>query len=119
MGWFPNLCRYYEIEQRAHRAGEDARATHELYLRLCEQFYKEDANVFVPQQLIYQVKREAPASKHQKDRLRQMLAEKKLTTKIAIDHMSRNEVSRMVDFIRSGQFSRLDLLESNLSLEKK
>lgn len=115
----PTLCRYYQIKQRAHRADEDARATHELYLRLCEQFYQEEEKAFTPQQLIYQVKKEAPATQRQKERLRFLLEEKKLGLNIEIDHMTRNEVSRMVDFIRSGQFSRLDLLESNPSLERK
>ena len=38
------LCEYYQIPHQAHRAYEDAKATHLLYQKLCELFYFESGN---------------------------------------------------------------------------
>lgn len=92
-----DLCAYYGIEQRAHRALEDARAAHFLYQRLRERFYEEEA--FRPQQLVYKVKKEASASKKQKERLLSLIDKHKLYIPIEVESMSKNEVSRLTDQI--------------------
>ncbi len=68
------LCGRYEIPHKAHRALEDARATHLLYGRLCREFEKEgEEGLFAPSPLRFEVKKEAPATPGQKERLRAMI----------------------------------------------
>lgn len=92
-----SLCRYFEIPHKAHRALEDAKATHALYQKLCENFFeKED---FRPQPLIYKVKKEGPVTKPQKERLYRLLAQHKLTPDYDVELLTKNEASRQIDKI--------------------
>lgn len=93
----PFLCKHYHIDYMPHRALEDARAAHMLYRKLAEEFYTETD--FKPLSLIYQVKKEAPASKHQKERLCNLIDKHKLIVDYDIDSLSKNEVSRYTDKI--------------------
>lgn len=96
----PFLCRHYEIAYTPHRALEDAGAAHMLYLKLADEFGSEAAaKDFKPQPLIYQVKKEAPASKHQRERLCELIDRHKLIVDYEIDSLSKNEVSRYTDKI--------------------
>ena len=102
------LCKYYEIPHKAHRALEDAKATHLLYGKLVEQFLdKEPAEggLFVPTPLNYQVKRDTPATKAQKEQLYRLLEQKKINLPVDIEQLTRSEASRLVDKIKSGQIS--------------
>lgn len=102
------LCSHYEIPHKAHRALEDARATHLLYQTLCGEFGGEDG-LFAPTPLCYQVKREAPATPRQKERLRAMInlcrgmkprwgrGEELPDLKVDVERLSRNEASRLTD----------------------
>lgn len=97
-----DLCVYYGISQRAHRALEDAKAAHFLYQRLKAEFQKEGSEpetVFRPQKLIYKVKKEATASKKQKERLLSLIGKHKLIMTTDVDSMSKNEISRLTDQI--------------------
>lgn len=92
------LCRYYAIPHNAHRAMEDARATCLLYERLREEFLtKETEKEFTPEKLIYQVKREQPATRLQKERLYKLLEKHKLLQDLDVDKLTRNEASRYTD----------------------
>ena len=93
------LCAYYEIEQKAHRALEDAVATHKLYWKLAEDFYKENEKDFEPQKLIYNVKRETPITKAQKERLSKLIALHNIDYLYELDCLTRNEASRITDQI--------------------
>lgn len=95
------LCAYYGIEQKAHRALEDAVATHRLYQKLIEQFYKEDEKDFVPQKLVYNVKRETPITKAQKERLSKLITLHNIDYLYDLDCLTRNEASRITDNILS------------------
>ncbi|MBO5093545.1 MAG: 3'-5' exonuclease [Lachnospiraceae bacterium] len=92
-----DLCAYYGIAQQAHRALEDAKAAHFLYQRLKAEFDMPES--FRPQQLVYKVKKEASASKKQKERLLSLMRQHKLTMTTEIESMSKNEVSRLTDQI--------------------
>ncbi len=102
-----DVCAYYEITQPAHRALADAVSAHLVYQRLKQDFYisrgidddNEIEKDFCPQQLIYKVKKEAPASRLQKERLSALLAKHNLSIETEVDSMSKNEVSRMTDKI--------------------
>lgn len=96
----PFLCSYFEIPHQAHRAVHDAEATAVLYQKLWEKFGGEqNRELFEPRQLVYQIKREAPASKLQKERLYQLAEKHKLIIDHDIDRLTRNEASRMTDRI--------------------
>jgi len=98
------LCVHYQIPHNAHRALEDARATHYLYEKLCGAFcVPGDAAQnpavldFVPQMLSYQVKREGPATPAQKERLQKLLRQYNITPDYEVEWLTKNEASRKID----------------------
>lgn len=93
----PFLCKHFGIPQQAHRAMEDAKATAVLYRVLAEKFYEKEAFGSFP--LIYQVKRQSPATKAQKERLYKLIDKHKITLDQDIDRLTRNEASRLADRI--------------------
>lgn len=108
------LCNYYAIPHQAHRALEDARATHLLYHKLVEQFYEKETGeggLFVPTALSYQVKRDTPATKAQKEQLLRLLEQKKINLPVDVERLTRSEASRYVDKVKSGQISAADVAE--------
>ena len=95
------LCGYYHIPHRAHRALEDAEATHFLYEKLAEQFYSEEESLFQPKQLCFRVKKDRPASKSQKEKLYRLARQHKISLREDVERLTRSEASRIVDKIRS------------------
>ncbi len=95
------LCDYYHIPHRAHRALADAEATHVLYGKLAEQFGAEEETLFWPQPLHFQVKRDTPITKPQKERLYRLLAQHNITLSIDVEKLTRSEASRFTDKILS------------------
>ena len=99
------LCEYYHITQNAHRALEDAVATSHLYQRLLGDFYMTEQQTdsgektFAPQKLVYQVKRESPITKSQREYLERLLLYHKIEPDFEIDCLTRNEASRKTDHI--------------------
>ncbi|MDE7251471.1 MAG: 3'-5' exonuclease [Acetatifactor sp.] len=102
------LCQYYQIEHHAHRALEDARATHFLYHKLVELFYEKEAqeggagHLFLPSPLHFQIKRDTPATKAQKEQLYRLLEQHKIVMNVEIERLTRSEASRWIDRIKSG-----------------
>lgn len=113
------LCKHYEIPlEEAHRAYHDAKAAHLLYRRLCEEFYEKEAATFQPKPLLYGVKKEVPITPRQKTYildltqkyhiavengqivLPQILVEK-LGDRLDMEHMTKNEASRLIDCLLS------------------
>ena len=108
------LCRYYEIPHHAHRALEDAKATDRLFRKLAELFYEEKNGeqaltesdgktakntLFAPKPLHFQVKRDTPATKPQKERLYRLLEQHKITLEADVEKLTRSEAGRLVDKI--------------------
>ena len=93
------LCNYYGIEQKAHRALDDAIATHFLYQRLLQDFYMGNETDFSANQLVYNVKRETPITKAQKERLSKLITLHKIDYLYDLDCLTRNEASRITDQI--------------------
>ena len=95
------LCEHFEIPIQAHRALEDARATHILYEKLLELYGTDPdrAKDFEPVPLICKVKRESPATKAQKERLTKLLALHQLTPDYDVSMLTKNEASRQIDRI--------------------
>ena len=93
-------CRYFAVDPgESHRALSDALAAHYLYQELKNRYFLEVPEVFAPQPLIYKVKREQPASKKQKEVLRELLKYHRITLSVQIDSLSKNEISRLTDQI--------------------
>lgn len=94
-----DLCVHYGIEIQAHRALGDAKATHFLYQKLREEFGEQHDRDFLPTPLVYQVKREGPATPAQKERLERLLAQHQITPDYEIGMLTKNEASRQIDKI--------------------
>lgn len=125
------LCKHYQIPlEEAHRAYHDANAAHLLYKKLGEEFYDKEAATFLPKQLLYGVKKEVPMTPRQKAYILG-LAEKyhitiengqiimptvlvpKLGDRLDIEHMTKNEASRLIDCLQSRMRTATDNLSSD------
>lgn len=91
------LCDYYQIPHHAHRALADALATHILFGKLAEHYNKEEDELFIPVQLHFQVKRDTPATKAQKERLYRLLELHKIIPEADVEKLTRSEASRITD----------------------
>lgn len=94
-----SLCSYFGIPHEAHRALGDAAAASALYLRLAELFYKDHEGDFKPRPLHWQVKKETPVTKSQKERLYKLLDKHRITVGYEIEKLTRNEADRIMDRI--------------------
>lgn len=95
-----SACQYFMIDPgKSHRALADAKAAHLLYQELRKRHFQQMPELFSPNQLIYKVKREQPASKKQKEVLRELLKYHRINLSVQIDSLSRNEISRITDKI--------------------
>lgn len=100
-------CEYFGVvQEKAHRAMADAAAAHLLYQEMKRRFGRECPQAFTEKSLIYKVKKEQPASKRQKEHLQYLLKYHKISLTVQIDHLSRNEISRITDKIIS-QYGRI------------
>lgn len=93
------LCKYYEIPHHAHRALADAEATVALYQKLVAEFYEKDSKVFESAPLHYNVKKETPVTKAQKERLYRLIAQHNLIVDYDVEKLTRSEASRYTDKI--------------------
>lgn len=98
----PAACRYFHIPlENAHRAVSDARAAHLLFQHLTKSYKDRRPEIFREKPLIYQIKKEQPATKRQKERLHDLIKYHKIEVSVQIDHLTRNEASRLTDQILS------------------
>lgn len=100
-------CSYFGVGQdTVHRAMADAVAAHQLYQEMMRRFGGERPEAFSEKSLIYKVKREQAASKRQKEHLQYLVKYHKISLTAQIDHLSRNEISRITDKIIA-QYGRI------------
>ena len=93
-------CAYFGVAQdTAPRALSDAYAAHNLYQELKKRFGGERPELFTAKMLQYKAKKERTASKRQKEHLQDLLKYHRIDITVEIDHMSGNEISRMIDKI--------------------
>lgn len=91
---------YYGIDpETAHRALSDARMAHFLYQTVKKGYFKAHQEMFFGKPLIYRVKKEQPATKKQKEGLRDLIKYHRINLSVQIDYLTRNEISRMTDKI--------------------
>ena len=91
------LCNYYQIPHKAHRALNDAEATHLLYQKLAGEFFKEEESLFDRQMLQFQVKRDTPITIPQKEQLYRLMKQHNLTVDVDVERLTRSEASRLTD----------------------
>lgn len=100
-------CGFYNISQvQAHRAEADALSAHLLFQQLLLRCGGQEQELLAPKSLIYKAKRDQPATKRQKDYLRDLIKCHRIDITVQIDSMSRSEASRMIDQIIS-QYGRM------------
>lgn len=93
-------CTYFGVTpETAHRALSDAMSTHLLYQKLMEAFGGTRSELFEAKPLIYKAKKERPATKRQKEHLHDLLKYHRIEATVQIEHMTGNEISRMIDKI--------------------
>ena len=95
------LCNFYRIPHQAHRALNDAEATHLLYQRLVSEFYKEEEDLFDRHQLQFRVKRDTPVTIPQKEQLYRLMKQHNLTVDVDVERLTRSEASRLTDQLRA------------------
>ena len=113
------LCAYYQIPIRAHRAYEDARATHFLYRELAEQFEEQEMqtlqagdrkmrSVFDPKPLRFHIKKDSLASVSQKEQLYRLIHQHRIDISVDVERLTKSEASRLINQIRQRQASPRD-----------
>ena len=95
-----SLCEYYQIQLQAHRALNDALATHELYQRLVKDFAEKEAELFQPKELVYSVKKEGPITPKQYELLLKPVMNV-TTENTDLKRLTKNEASRLIDKLLS------------------
>ena len=94
------LCEYYQIPlEYHHRAMADAEATFRLYQKLQKDFGEAFPELFETKPLVYQVKKESPATNAQKRHLKDLLKYHKIELDKDLDTLTKNEASRYIDRI--------------------
>lgn len=94
------LCNHYQIiQEQKHRALEDAKSTYLLYKKMLEEFGESQEDLFLPKELVYQVKKESSITNAQKGYLKDLIKYHKIELDVAIDSLTKNEASRYIDKI--------------------
>lgn len=104
----PYLCNHFQIDHLAHRAMSDVVATYELYKTLLNKFGESaDADkLFLPSELIYQVKKESPIMPKQIEQLQRFMSYHHIESAYDINVLTKNEASRYMDQLIS-QYGRI------------
>lgn len=95
-----DLCGYYGIVYKPHRALNDALATWQLYEKLWEAYYKETPEIFASRPLIYQVKKESPIMPKQIEQIQRLISLYGVKCPYELSGMTKNEASRYVDELK-------------------
>ena len=96
------LCSHYEIERnKGHRASYDAEMTWKLYEHLIADYEKNAPDMFTPKALQYKVKRQTPATRVQKNHLKELIDYHKINTEVPWESLTKSEASRITDRILS------------------
>ncbi|MFU0828644.1 MAG: Exonuclease domain-containing protein [Lachnoclostridium sp.] len=95
-----SMCRHYNIiNQNAHRAYDDAKATALLYVSLSNEFFSLKPEVFKPKPLYYKVRKINPITTKQKNYLLDLIKYHKIENIQSVDTLTQSEASRIIDKI--------------------
>ena len=95
-----DLCQYFEIERnREHRAMDDAIETWKVFeaLKVLAKEKKVSETYFEPRPLVYQAKRQTPATPRQVTRLKEYREKHQLFDEINWETLTKSEASRIMD----------------------
>lgn len=93
-----NLCLHYGIvNASAHRAYHDALATAKLYQTLKHYFSADYEELFEARPLVWKQKKVQPATKRQKEYLKELGKYHKIEIKSDLENLTRSEASRLID----------------------
>lgn len=96
------VCQALRVSnENAHRALADARASSSILEILKNRYGEENSELFTPKEMKFKIKKEQPATKIQKEHLRELLKCHRIDLPMQIDYLSRNEISRLIDQIIS------------------
>ena len=90
------LCDFYGIPLQAHRAENDALATHTL-LECLKRDFGQQVTGFEPAVITCKVKKEGPITPAQKARLYRMLRYYEIQPDYDVERLTKNEASRIMD----------------------
>lgn len=92
------LCEFFHINrENAHRAVDDARETYQIFEKLKAMEEAQEAKALKPYKLMYKARRQTPATKHQIERLKQIIEKYNIKDPINWDTLTRSEASRLQD----------------------
>ena len=94
------LCEYFKINRnRAHRALDDALETQSVFESLKEMAVEKPElwKWFEPRVLVYQAKKQTPATARQIQRLKEYRSLHQITDEVNFENLTRSEASRMMD----------------------
>lgn len=94
-----DLCIYFSIPHKAHRALGDVYATDALFSILREKFEKEEPSLFQPTALQYKAKRDSAITQSQKERLLKLLKQNHITPEYDVNRLTKSEASRYTDLL--------------------
>lgn len=95
-----SLCCHFGIgQERHHRALDDALSSSELYKLLANEYARAIPRAFIPQELIFQVKKQSPITNSQKVYLIDLVKYHRIELDVTIESMTRNDASRLIDKI--------------------
>jgi DNA polymerase-3 subunit alpha (Gram-positive type) len=95
-----NMCKHYNIiNEHAHRAYDDVKATTMLYVNLINKFYEEQPEVFRPKLLNYKMKKVQTITNKQKNYLIDLLKYHKIEYIQPIESLTQSEASKWIDKI--------------------
>lgn len=96
------VCSALDVtNDNAHRALADAKASCHVLEILKKRYGKENEALFTPKEMKFKIKKEQPATKIQKEHLRELIKCHRIDLPMQIDYLSRNEISRLIDQIIS------------------
>ena len=97
-----SLCEHYAINlENAHRAYDDAFATHELYLNLKDKFYHQEPKLFEPVPMAWDMPKSVPLTQRQKSYLLSLCSKHRIALKQDIDALTKSQCSKLIDGIIS------------------
>lgn len=92
------------MNERAHRAYEDAKTTAEVYFAIQRQFANGNPETFLPKEMQYKVKKVEPATDRQKNYLIDLLKYHKIQIEAFFDEkgttindLTKSQASKMID----------------------
>lgn len=96
-----SLCEYFNIpRENAHRALDDTIETKLVFEQLLDMIIEKKEPLPQPTPLVYKAKRQTPATAHQIQRLKEIIATNNIEDEIEWDVLTRSQASRLQDYYR-------------------